>query len=255
MSTAVTQKRKSFSYFTPNVGQWEDTQIYFELQGANHGAYFTSERVIYTFLENAIHKNEELNPSNSGILEQKKKREVRSDRIDFRFLNADPNVKPEAKMEMPGKVHYYRGSEPNQWHTNISPFHEVVYSELWTGIDLVFRGENGELKYEFVVHPGARVEDICFTYDGAKKLTLDEAGNLVIDTAIGEISDQRPVSYQIKDGQVVYLESSFQLNEYDKGEYVVHFNLAKEYDPRYTLIIDPGLIYSSYLGGNEIDQA
>ena len=48
--------------------------------------------------------------------------------------------------------------------------------DLWPGVDMVFAGQNGTLKYEFRLAPGARVPDIRLAYRGAKRLSLDRAG-------------------------------------------------------------------------------
>lgn len=120
-------------------------------------------------------------------------------------------------------------------------------------MDLVFYGENGRLKYDFVLQPSAKVDDIQLTYRGAEDLSLDEEGNLQIHTTYGLITDLRPVSFQEIDGQQVPVTSSFVLNQDEKGEPVFGFEVGYDYNPHYPLIIDPGLIFSTYLGGSVID--
>ncbi|WP_163538970.1 SBBP repeat-containing protein [Gracilibacillus sp. YIM 98692] len=242
------------TYFVPNIGRMEDEFIYYYMQGSGCAVYFTTEEIRFLFLETPPRTREEGQSREDKCNLEEPAKEVQVFRIDFRFLHANKGVKPEGRGEMSGKVNYFKGNDPSKWHTNISVFDKVVYPDLWPGIDLVFRGENGQIKYEFVVHSGAKVEDIQFTYDGAKNIDLDEEGNLLIDTLLGQMRDERPVSYQEKDGQQVYLESSFQLLQNGKGEDVIHFKIANDYDSRYPLIIDPGLIYSTYLGGTSGDS-
>jgi len=94
-------------------------------------------------------------------------------------------------------------------------YHEVVYRELWRGVDLVFRGGSRQLKYEFVVQPGAAIEDIQLTYRGAANLSLDERENLQIHTEYGILLDEKPVSYQKINGHQVRVDSSFVIKGVD----------------------------------------
>ncbi|MBN8201461.1 SBBP repeat-containing protein [Bacillus sp. NTK034] len=225
------------------------------MKGASHGAFFTSEKVIYTFFENGIQKGEDLPSSDLGVTESPEiEKEIQGICLDFRFLFANKGVTPIGRGKMQGKVNYFKGNDPAKWHTNIPLFQEIVYSDLWPGIDLVFRGEKGQIKYEFWVQPGANVEDIRFTYDGAIKLSLNEKGNLLIDTAFGQVIDECPVSVQEKNNKQVSVQSSFKLETDDQDEFVIGFKMGEEYDIHYPLIIDPGIIYSSYLGGAGQDR-
>jgi Ca2+-binding RTX toxin-like protein len=130
----------------------------------------------------------------------------------------------------------------------------VVYPDLWPGVDLAFRGESGQLKYEFVLRPGAKVEDIRLAYAGAEGLSLDGAGNLLIHTPLGPLTDTRPVSYQVIDGNRSPVASRFVLGGSAGGAPSYGFALGAGYDPRRPLVIDPGLLYSTYLGGSGFDQ-
>ena len=67
-------------------------------------------------------------------------------------LGASPAARLEAGVRQAGRVNYLVGSEH---HTNLPTYGELTYRELWPGIDMVFRGSAGKLKYEFHVKPGA----------------------------------------------------------------------------------------------------
>jgi len=49
----------------------------------------------------------------------------------------------------------------------------VAYRDLWPGIDLIYSGEGRRLKYEFVVRPGADVEQIQVVCRGAELRAAD----------------------------------------------------------------------------------
>ncbi|MCM3541330.1 DUF7948 domain-containing protein, partial [Priestia endophytica] len=230
------------AYFVQNVGQKENHQTYYYSEGTRYKAYFTSEEAIFTFFETSFQKEK-------SSFKSEEERKVKGVRLDFRFLGANSKVKPEGKQQHTGKINYLKGNAATAWQTNISTFQEVVYPALWPGIDLVFKNKKKNIKYEFIVQPGAKVEDIQFTYAGSEKLSIDEQGHLLIHTPLGTITDERPVSYQEKNGHQVPISSFFHLYPDDKEGYVIGFNIEDDYDSNYPLIIDPGLVYSTYLGG------
>lgn len=82
---------------------------------------------------------------------------------------------------------------------------------MWPGIDLIYRGQGGQLKYEFVVKPGADPRQTRLAYRGIEGLSLSDAGDLVLKTASGELRDSRPVAYQEIKGRRVEVEAGFQL--------------------------------------------
>ena len=112
------------------------------------------------------------------------------------------------------------------------------------------RAQNGQLKYEFLVRPGARVRDIRLAYRGAKRLSLDRQGNLRIGTSLGVLTDTRPLSYQLVAGKRVPVASRFALGRRQR----LRLRPRPAYDRRYPLVIDPGLVYSTYLGGSGDDD-
>ena len=88
------------------------------------------------------------------------------------------NVAIRGERPEQGRVNYLLGNDPAKWHTGLRTYERVVYRNLWPGVDMVFAGQNGRLKYEFLVRPGARVDEIRLAYRGAKRLSLDRQGNL-----------------------------------------------------------------------------
>ncbi|QAY65095.1 SBBP repeat-containing protein [Paenibacillus protaetiae] len=238
------------SYFVPNVGQVKDTRIQFVSRGAGIEALFTSSEVIFTFSE----RTRSIVRAHSTFDLPSREKEVRSTRLDFRFLNASPGIHPQATSEMDSKVHYFKGANPSNWYTDIPAFLRIFYAELWPGINLVFRSEGAGIKYEFIVQPGANEDFIRFAYAGAEKVSLDEEGNLVVDTAIGALIDPRPVCYQEIDGQRSDVPGSFILVPDDDNLLAIGFQIGESYDRSAPLIIDPGLVYSTYLGGSGNDE-
>lgn len=213
-------------------------------------AAFTCDAIIFTFSDRSL--------ANAGGQSTpdlpSRKQEVRRTRVDFRFLNANPAVQPAGMKEMDGKIHVFKDADPSKWRTDIPTYLQIVYPELWPGIDLVFRSEGPSIKYEFIVHPGADEHDIRFAYAGAENVSLDEEGNLIIGTLIGAVIDPRPVCYQEANGRRIEVPGSFLLESTEPAGHAIGFRIGGSYDRSVPLVIDPGLIYSTYLGGSGNDE-
>ncbi|HEX6224739.1 MAG TPA: PKD domain-containing protein, partial [Chryseolinea sp.] len=79
-------------------------------------------------------------------------------------------------------------------------------------------------------------------YAGAEGLALED-GRLTVRTSVGDVIEQKPVAYQWIDGRKVSVQCQYFLD----GNRV-SFCFPEGYDPCYTLIIDPLLIFSTYSG-------
>lgn len=245
---------KSRPFFVPNVGQ-ADSRLHYYVKGADYEAYFMPGEVLLTFQEKPAG---DFSPTAAlgSIFPQsveKWNKQVRGVRLSLAFLDSNPAAKPTGRKLATRTVNYLKGNDSSKWHTNIPTYEHVVYPKLWPGIDLVFHGDNGRIKYEFVVQPGAKVADIRFAYRGAKSLSLDEQGNLLIHTEIGELREARPFSYQQIGGRKASVGSSFLLEQQLDGASVIRFQIGADYDPHYPLVIDPELEYSTYLGGGNFE--
>jgi hypothetical protein len=233
-ATGTTKARGLAAYgklplaFVPNAGQL-DRRVRYSAQVGGAGFFFTNREAVFSF---ARGKDKSL-------------------ALRLGFVGANPDVVVTAQKPRAGRVNYLRGSDSAKWRTNVPTYGEVVYRDLWPGIDLVFRGAQGQLKYEFHVAPGASVDRVRLAYAGASGLSLDRSGNLRIRTSLGTINDSRPVSYQQLDGKQVPVASRFLLR---RAEAAYGFAVGR-YDQSRPLVIDPGLGYSTYLGGSAVDGA
>ncbi len=165
--------------------------------------------------------------------------------LDLRVVGARPNPKKSGQSPLPGKVNYFIGNQPSRWRTDISTYGRVDYSNVYGGIDLAYYGDQGRLEYDFIVAPGADPSVIRLAAGGARCVRLNAAGDLVFETGGGEVTLRKPVSYQEIAGARRTVESSYSVN----GSNDVRFAIGA-YDPRYPLLIDPALVYSTYLGGS-----
>jgi hypothetical protein len=152
--------------------------------------------------------------------------------------------------ELPGKSNYFIGNDPRRWHTQVPTYTKVRYREVYAGIDLIYYGNQGQLEYDFVVAPGGDPRAIRLRAEGALRMRLDGNGDVVLEAGgATEVRLHKPVVYQTQPGSVRRLvECRYVM----KGAHEVGFDIAA-YDATKSLIIDPVLTNSRYLGGSQED--
>jgi hypothetical protein len=177
-------------------------------------------------------------------------------RVKLNFIGTNANATVSGGEPFTTKVSYFKG-KAEEWHTDLPAFSQIVYHELWSGIDLVFYGTQNRLKYEFIVKPGADPRQIRMAYEGATKVTLTKANELEIQTPLGAFRDQAPFAYQLVNGKHLPVDMSYILdkkNEERSANYPYHFAIGN-YDPTLPLILDPEmLIYAGFIGGGQAEQ-
>ena len=169
--------------------------------------------------------------------------------LTMTFLRANPNAVLEGLDLQEGRVNYFVGSDPTAWKTRIRRFGRVRYKNLYPGIDVVFYAHHGQMEHDFVVAPGADPSVIRLRFSGGATPSLDPNGDLLL-TRDKRLRFGAPISYQNLANRKQGIRGRFALRS--KGE--VAFQLAG-YDATKTLIIDPPLLYATYLGGLHDDNA
>jgi len=149
---------------------------------------------------------------------------------------------------LPGKSNYFIGKDPRQWRTNVPTYAAVKYTAVYPGIDLVYHGNQRLLEYDFVVAPGTDPRVIDIGFQGARKLSVNGDGALVIGVGGSEVIEHAPVVYQEIGGKRQTVAGRYVL----RGKGRVGFSVA-EYDRSQPLVIDPVLVYSTYLGSGNAD--
>jgi Beta-propeller repeat. len=155
----------------------------------------------------------------------------------------------EALDPLPGHSNYFRGQDQTKWLTGIPNFAQVRSAGVYPGIDLIYYGNQSRLEYDFVVAPGADPKVIRMRFDGARSMRTDAEGNLVLSTSAGDVIQQKPVIYQTIDGKRQPVAGRFSV----RGRRTVAFELA-HYDHARALVIDPVMVYSSFLGNGYQDE-
>ncbi|MEK4118505.1 SBBP repeat-containing protein [Paenibacillus sp. FSL W8-0919] len=224
--------------FTQNVGQFDPNTLYFTQDSGLRGS-FEADRILLT-----LYKSESTDAERtmSGVV------------LAWRFESPGKTSWLEPMSRDEGKFHYFRGNDPKRHITHVDTYRGVAYRELWPGIDAVIQGSGGKLKFDWLLSPGARVEDIQLVCSGSDEVQLDEEGNLLLITPYGTLIDQKPIAYQEVDGVRKELGCRYVVESIQEGRSRIGFEMTEAYDRELPLVIDPVILYSTYLGGSDIDD-
>jgi hypothetical protein len=165
--------------------------------------------------------------------------------LQIRLVGANPATQAEGLVALPGKSNYFIGNDPKQWRTDVPTYGRVKFHDVYPGVDLVYYGNQQQLEHDFIVAPGTDPATITLNFDGAKKVSVDSDGGLPVTTQEGEVLLKKPVVYQEQDGQRSEIPGKCKLN----AKNLIGFEVAS-HDATRPLVIDPILVYASYLGGS-----
>lgn len=225
--------------FEKNVGQTDD-RVRFLARGNGYELFLTQNAAVLALRQddNLVHSakvgklRDMLRPTGASLV-----------RVQFEGANRSPDVR--ALDKLPGRIDYFEGNNPKNWHANVPAYSQVQYRDLYSGIDGIFYGNQGKFEYDLVVAPGAETRQIAVNLQGARKLKIDTNGNLVAALREGKIYFRKPLVYQEIDGQRTELAAAYELTGDDRFGFRV-----SQYDHSKPLVIDPVLDYSSFLGGS-----
>ncbi len=172
--------------------------------------------------------------------------------VGIEFVDANPAVQLRGEQATGALAHSYHGNQPDQWQTDLPIYGHLTYKGLYNGIDLSYTFQEGKLKSQFTVQAGASLTQIHIRYTGVQSLSLADGGQtLRVDLPGGSTLLERiPAAYQEFNGQRRAVTIVFKL--LDDGTY--GFAARGPFDPTRPLIIDPVLIYATYLGGSAKDE-
>jgi hypothetical protein len=146
------------------------------------------------------------------------------------------------------KTNYFIGNDQSKWHSDVPNYKQLFAKNVYSGIDLRYYGNNSQLEHDFIVSPNVDYKQIAFHFDGQENLSLDNDGNLVLKTGESDLRLNAPTTYQQTTNTKHTIPSRFELNND-----TVTITLNADYDHSQPLIIDPVLVYSTYLGGSGSD--
>ncbi len=215
-------------HFEPNQGQW-NSNVKFSAATGNYRLFLTAREALFTY-----NRPGESSPRLAGLT----------------LLNANPAPAVEGAGLLPSRSNYFQGSAKEGWHANVAHYGRVRYREVYPGIDVVYYGNQKQLEYDFILAPGADARQIRMKFTGGGRLSLTAAGDLVLEDGGVRLIQQRPYIYQDDPKSSSRRQVSGRYRLLSRNLVGVEVG---SYDHSRPLVIDPVLVFSSFLGGSGAD--
>ena len=236
-------------YFEKNLGQFGGPAA-FKAKGRTTDIYFTSQgltlRLIKMNKKAGLSEYGRIAPASTAPISAK------AWVVKLDFIGARQGVIPEGLGETPAMINYFKGAKKDHI-TGVPAYTGLIYRDLWPGVDLMFSGLGGKLKYVLAVNPGVDPRRIKLAFRGAESVTVSDGGGLFVGTPLGGFEDEPPVSYQEHKNGRATIATAYEL-ESKGSRTILSFNV-EDYDRSEVLYIDPAImVYCGYIGGLDNDD-
>lgn len=238
---SLQQLRAQLTYgFIENKGQWAEPYAYrAELPGAM--VYLEGTSVLFDTWDAQL-KSEYAHAAKFGESLAAFPPALQKHAFRQEFIGATVSTYQASKPKTE-YYNYYQGPDSARWKSGVRIYEELRQPDLYPGIDLVYAFRDNRLKYDFMVQPGADAAQIRWQYRGIEKLRIRN-GELLLQTALGYVREVKPYAYQLQNGEKKVVEAEFRIRNGKE----VYFHFPKGYDKNLELVIDPIIIFSTYIG-------
>jgi hypothetical protein len=232
--------------FTENRGQW-DSKALFKAEAGGTIFWFCKDEVIYQFIRDTDELIDNGMPEMPNGMPDKfnhprYKKESMVIRAEFMGVNQNAVIMGDDRLSH--NNNYFIGNIPSKWATDVPNYSSITYKDIYPGIDLKYHGDGKGMKYDFIVNPGADIAQIKIRYYGTENLAISNNGDLEAATRFGDVYEKIPAIYHGIGESKRQVEGRYTMLE--AGEFGFAID---DYNPAYPVVIDPELVYSTYLGG------
>ncbi len=155
---------------------------------------------------------------------------------------ASPRSSLEALDRMPGTANYLLGSDVR---ASYALYGRVRWRRVYSGIDLVFRGNQQHLEYDFEISAGSDPRTILLGFDGLDDIWIDANGDLVLQVGAIQFRQPKPVAYQLVAGRKQPVDVAYRIDASNHMRF-----RTGAYDRRRSLVIDPQIVFDNSFGGS-----
>jgi hypothetical protein len=211
--------------FVENRGQWADSTRFIAWKG----------NIVASLERDAIRVRLGADPAGS---------------VSLKFEDASPDARLQGESERSGYYNFFLGNDRERWRSRVPAYGSVLYRGIYEGVDLRVRDDGSRLEYDVLLQPGSDLAQVIVRTEGATKLALQSDGSLVVSNASGSMRQTPPRTWQrLPSGENELVESSFRI--IDEQHYGFE---VRDRDPGLALTLDPGLEWSTFLGGGEREE-
>lgn len=229
--------------FIENKGQWEDN-VKYKTDLVNGAIFLEDNSITYNFLQlehSHVEENTTDKLENNDVHNPDLPKIVNGHAYRINFLNSK-KANISVKNPKTDYNNYFISNDEKKWKSNVKKYEELLYENIYDGIDIRYYNSLEGLKYDIIVHAGADLNAVNFEYEGVSDI-FEHRGEIVIKTSINTVKEGKPFAYQLINEDTVKIECKYKLENK-----ILSFKLSKNYDKTKDLIIDPTLVFSTYTG-------
>nr|WP_294862417.1 T9SS type B sorting domain-containing protein [uncultured Fluviicola sp.] len=219
-----------------NKGQWAE-KVLFQSRSQGSNIWVQQHGFIYDIRDLSLLKKAHL-----GKISDTNFSEIKGIVSAAHFLHSNEVSEIVKEKPLPYYYNYFLGNDSSKWASDVKSYQEVTLKNFYNGIDLKVFDTPEKFKYELWCSPGSPMQQIQIDLVNFDQVSINKAGDLVLKTKLGIITEQKPVAYQLLNGKLTEISCAFKLN----GT-ILTFRLGK-FDPRANIIIDPVLVFATYSG-------
>ncbi len=231
--------------FTENKGQFLSSDpstantILFKAELKGFDLYILEKGLSYVFYQDIRSKNKETKHQPTDLLERAYYR------VDMSFTNGHlqkENILSKTEVSAAEINYYYPHCK--QGIKGVKKYKNILFKDVYPHIDWsIYITEQGDFKYDFIVHPGGDPNQISIDFKNAQNITILN-DQIQFKTPLGNIQEEALKVFQNgKNIAAHYIQKNNTLS----------YQILK-YDRTTDLIIDPQLKWSTFLGGSDSDS-
>ena len=118
--------------FEPNRGQ-TDPRVQFLSRGQGYTVYFTKDEMVMSL----------------------KGTKTSDAVVRMKFVGGTQSASVQPLDALPNVTNYMIGQDSSKWLTDVPEYAKIRYENVYPGIDVLYQGDNKQLRYDFIVKPGA----------------------------------------------------------------------------------------------------
>lgn len=232
--------------FIQNLGQW-DPDILYQAEIYNGYLQIAWDGIHYIFYDGGRVNHhpgfQDTDPDSRARLDDPEDLspiDMHATTLLFKGGSDQIKITPEEKQSV--YYNYFIGRDKTKWASKVPVYAGIKYQEIYPGIDMKLYSQQGFIKYDLIIKPGADINRIKFEYKGLEDIRLAQ-NSIYAETSLNTIIENTPFAYQLVGNDTLKVECRFNLEEN-----TVSYDLPEGFNQSQTLIIDPLLIFSTYSG-------
>ena len=228
--------------FLENKGQIDNPEVLYYFEGTHEAVYIEQHRIRFVAIKDTLIAKA------PGVDETEVNRSIaETHTFSLRFRGGNNNPEIQLGKNFITNYNYCLGSDERQWVKGVRAAKELTLEDIYPGISLrLYSTSTGEMEFDWLVDPGANVNQVRMEFSGQDKLSIDNDGRLNVGLHFSKVKFAIADCYQVASQEKLPVKISF----HQFHHHTIGFTSQTQLDPRYPLVIDPTLTWGTFVDAN-----